>query len=307
MSVQAIIDALRGVKRGASIITQELPRFMDEPHAEGLKGVLEAVVPQTPADVGLTLATGPWGKGVKLGGAALAGLTASSDAEAGGVAKSVGWLLKQLRQQGLASPQATSAVRNIQTATRNSANEHFWPGFGDRVYTSNSASHVQLPTDVVQAMQVNKPLLQAHSHPKNYSIEPSFADFKLSESTPATGALIVDPYQGAFSYHKAAGARRVDPAYLEDYAKWVKTHANDARGLDWAEQVGLTNSALPGNEYGPYEAWLRNNATLLALRHQEVGGKLKTLYNPGKVQLPDTKQIVPGGGLVDEFYDEILR
>lgn len=300
-------DIAGALRNAGGVLKQELPKFLNEDQAEGLKGVLKAVVPQDAADVGLSLMTGPFGKAAKLGGAALASSTYSPDAEAGGVSKSVGWLLKYLREQGLAGKEATQAVRNIQSATRATGNEHFWPGYGDKLLTSSSAEHVALPQDTMQAIRVNKPLLQAHSHPKGFSAAPSEADLGVSQFAPSTGALIVNPFDNAFSYMKSEGSRRVDPKRLEDYAAWAASHANDTKGLDWAEQIGLTNSKLAGNEYGPYEAWLNNNAMLMALRDQEVYGKLKAVYNPGKVALPEHGASVSGGALVDDFYDQVLR
>ena len=84
-----------------NVIREELPKFLNEDHAEGFRGVLSALVPQDLTDVGLTVAGGPFGKLAKMGGLALAGASYSPDAEAGGV----GPLLKLMRR--LTSEQAS--------------------------------------------------------------------------------------------------------------------------------------------------------------------------------------------------------
>jgi len=77
------------------IIREELPKFFNEPQAQGMVNAAqiakEALVPQSVADLGLMLATGPFGKATKLGGAGLAGMTASDDAEAGGIPLKSAW------------------------------------------------------------------------------------------------------------------------------------------------------------------------------------------------------------------------
>lgn len=67
------------------IIRQELPKFLNEPHAEGFKGTMEALIPMTPEDIGLAAALGPAGRvpgALRKAGAALAaaGYTPEADA-----------------------------------------------------------------------------------------------------------------------------------------------------------------------------------------------------------------------------------
>ena len=69
------------------IIRKELPRFLEEPHAKDFVDFTSALVPTTPEDIGLELAFGPFGKAARLGGAALAGMGYSPEAEASPLAR----------------------------------------------------------------------------------------------------------------------------------------------------------------------------------------------------------------------------
>lgn len=65
-----------------SIIRQELPKFLSEPHAEDFVDTMSMIVPTTLEDVGLGMAFGPFSKAVKMGGAALAGMSYTPEAQA---------------------------------------------------------------------------------------------------------------------------------------------------------------------------------------------------------------------------------
>ena len=65
------------------IIRKQLPEFLKEKHAEDLVDVVSTFVPQDLVDVGLGLATGPFGKATRLGGLALAGMGYAPEVEAG--------------------------------------------------------------------------------------------------------------------------------------------------------------------------------------------------------------------------------
>jgi len=82
------------------VIREELPKFLDEPQAEGFKGVLSALIPQDLSELGLAVATGPVGKAARLGGLALASGSYAPEAEASGLGK----LLKYVQQFGKAQP-----------------------------------------------------------------------------------------------------------------------------------------------------------------------------------------------------------
>lgn len=68
------------------VIQEQLPKFFEEPHTEGLRNVVSAVMPQDLTDVGLALVGMPGAsKLAKLGGLGLAGMACSPEAEAGGL------------------------------------------------------------------------------------------------------------------------------------------------------------------------------------------------------------------------------
>ena len=64
-------------------IGEELPKWWMDPQQKDLRDTLGYIVPQSPAEVGLMMATGPLGKMAKTAGATLAATTYSPDAEAG--------------------------------------------------------------------------------------------------------------------------------------------------------------------------------------------------------------------------------
>lgn len=98
-------------------ILKEIKRiYADEP-LEKFRGISEVVVPQTPEDVGLELALGPFGRIPKLGGLAMAGLGYSPEAEGafvGQLAKLAPNLLQRAKQ--MLSEGATS--REVWDATK---------------------------------------------------------------------------------------------------------------------------------------------------------------------------------------------
>lgn len=67
------------------IIREQLPKFLEEPHAQDFVNTIKAVVPTTAEDVGMELAMAPV-KPLRLAGAALAAL-APADAEAAGAGR----------------------------------------------------------------------------------------------------------------------------------------------------------------------------------------------------------------------------
>lgn len=68
------------------IIREELPRFLDEPHAADFKDVMSALIPQSPAEAALEVAFAPISRPARMAALATAALTASPDAEgAGGI------------------------------------------------------------------------------------------------------------------------------------------------------------------------------------------------------------------------------
>lgn len=74
------------------VIRRHLPEFFDEHHAAEFRDTMGALIPTTPEDIGVALATGPFGRAAKLGGLALAGMGYSPDVQAasGGLAKLAG-------------------------------------------------------------------------------------------------------------------------------------------------------------------------------------------------------------------------
>lgn len=73
---------IEAAKNAAAMRTQSEQGF-PEASRKLLHGTGEFLVPTTPEDIGLTMALGPFGKAVKAGGLALAGLGYSPEAEAG--------------------------------------------------------------------------------------------------------------------------------------------------------------------------------------------------------------------------------
>lgn len=68
------------------IIREELPRFLNEPHAADFKDVLSSLIPQSPAEAALEVAFAPISRPARMAALATAALTASPDAEgAGGI------------------------------------------------------------------------------------------------------------------------------------------------------------------------------------------------------------------------------
>lgn len=302
-------DLVRAIVNAKSVIGTELPKFFDEPQAAEFVGTLKALVPQDFTDLGLMLMTGGYGKAAKLGGAALAASSYSGDANAGYVPT----LAKAMREFPWAKALPDNVVQMIRALRKESAatgNEAFYSGMGSKIHTSGSPTSVNLPADLVRNMQVQKPAIQAHTHPatqyKN-DIVPSNADLQLNQATPSTAGLIVTPQANPqFALYGAKGVRPFKADELLKYSDWVASHANDNRALDWAEEVGMTNAKLK-NPYAPFQAWVQNTAPLTALRDLEARGRGTALYNPGHVLLPDTGQSVPSGALIDEFYNQVLR
>jgi hypothetical protein len=294
-SIQAIIAALR---KPFSVMKQELPRFMDEPQAEGFKGVLNAVVPQDLTDVGLMLATGATGKVAKLGGAALAGLSYSPEAEAG----ATGSLIKALRTfpfQKHLPADTLQMLRSLVSKSRETGNEVFHPGYGQQLYTSGASDLVNIPEHVRTNMMLQKPAMHTHTHPTGSIAAPSEADLLFGNASPTTAGLILTPEaKPSYAMYGAKGQRRIDVPEFERYATWAGQHAKDNRALDWAEMQGFKSEP-------DFADWLGQHTGHLALRDLETRGKINALYRSKPVQLDG--QQVPGSVLSDEFYADILK
>lgn len=96
------------------VIREELPRFMQEDQAEGLRETAKALIPQTPSDVALTLAGGPGSKLLKSGALAAASAMYSPEAEAGsGPLNSIAKAIKKLVQSRQVQDQAMSRAEQL--------------------------------------------------------------------------------------------------------------------------------------------------------------------------------------------------
>lgn len=97
------------------IIREELPRFLNEPHAEDFREVVGAMVPQTPSDLAMEVAMGPVSKAARLGSLALSGLTYAPEAESAVMPRVAGGLMKFIQEH---FPHATASVRQFGKALK---------------------------------------------------------------------------------------------------------------------------------------------------------------------------------------------
>ena len=293
-----------------NVIREELPKFLNEDQAEGFRGVLSTLVPQDLTDAGLMVAGGPFGKLAKMGGLALAGAAYSPEAEAGGVTMSLARYLKSLIAQGEMPRELLAPLRRMQSAARNTGNEHAMYQGTERLLTSNLPNKADIPSDAIFNIQRYPKSLQAHTHPPKTDAAPGFDDLRTAAKSPKARALIITPEANPkFTSYKSKGLgmrSKIDPDEANRYIQWVDSHAKDRRALNWAEEQGLVDYNDAGNEYGVFSKWLMDNSPLAYLRDQELRGRLSADYNPGKVYLPMHDIQVPGGQLVDDFYFSVL-
>lgn len=73
------------------IIQEELPRFLNEPHAADFREVISALVPQTPSELAMEVAFSPISKPARLASLAASALAHSPDAEGAPLAKIAKW------------------------------------------------------------------------------------------------------------------------------------------------------------------------------------------------------------------------
>ena len=73
------------------IIQEELPRFLNEPHAVDFREVISALVPQTPSELAMEVAFSPISKPARLASLAASALAHSPDAEGAPLAKIAKW------------------------------------------------------------------------------------------------------------------------------------------------------------------------------------------------------------------------
>lgn len=292
------------------IIRKELPKFLNEDQAEGFRNVMGAIVPQDLTDVGLMAMTGPGGKLAKLGGLALAGASYSPDAEAGGVYMSLAKYLKSLIAKGEMPRELLAPLRRMQSAARDTGNEHAMYQGTERLLTSGLPNKVDIPSDALFNIHQFSKSLQAHTHPRGTDAAPGFDDLRTAARSPKARALIITPeVNPKFTSYKSNGLgvrSKIDADEAARYTQWVDSHVKDKRALNWAEERGLVDYNDEGNEYGVFSKWLTNNSPLAYLRDQELRGRISADYNPGRVYLPMHDMSVPGGKLVDDFYFDVL-
>jgi hypothetical protein len=73
------------------IIREELPRFLNEPHAADFREVISALVPQTPSELAMEVAFSPLSKPARLASLAASALAHSPEAEGAPLAKIAQW------------------------------------------------------------------------------------------------------------------------------------------------------------------------------------------------------------------------
>lgn len=73
------------------IIREELPRFLNEPHAADFREVISALVPQTPSELAMEVAFSPLSKPARLASLAASALAHSPEAEGAPLAKIAKW------------------------------------------------------------------------------------------------------------------------------------------------------------------------------------------------------------------------
>jgi len=314
---------LAALSKPFTVMREEVPRFLDEPQAEGFKGTMQALIPQDAADVGLMLATGPTTKLIRKGGAALAGLSASGDAEAAGVPYGAITQIRKLIAAKEVPAGFMDAVKNILRNTAKTGNE-FATYSGDprqRLMTSGMPDQVVTDPAIADMMNVarvnNKPGVFTHSHPRqqNLAADPSLHDL---QATNKLGELIVTPgSRNEFTYYKpnasvntpyyrsrGEGQPFDDASSLLEYLRGFKT---DPYAQAWAERKGLVDYGKKGNELGVFGEFLDKTNPLQYLNMAERTGRITTQHQSGRTLLPRTQQVVPTDHLIEDYYDKILR
>lgn len=74
------------------VIREELPRFLNEPHAAEFKEVMGSLIPQTPSEVAMEVAFAPISKPARLASIAASALTYSPEAEGAPLSKIAKWM-----------------------------------------------------------------------------------------------------------------------------------------------------------------------------------------------------------------------
>lgn len=318
--LEQTLDALR---KPFGVMREELPKFMNEPQAEGFKGTLQALVPQDATDVGLMLATGPTSKILRKGGAALAGMGAAGDAEAAGVPYGAITQLKKLIAANEVPAGFMEAIKNVLRSTAKTGNE-FATYSGDprqRLMTSGMPDQVVTDPAIADMMNVaranNKQGVYAHSHPRqqNLAADPSLHDL---QATNKLGELIVTPgSRNEFTYYKPNKAvntpyyrANVEGQPFEDASgllEYLRGFKQEPIAQDWAVRQGLVDFSNKGNELKSFGEFLDKTNPLQYLNMAERTGRVSTQHQSGKTLLPRTGQTVPTDQLIEDYYSKVLR
>ena len=212
-------------------IGEELPKWWMDPQQKDLRDTLGYVVPQSPAELGLMIATGPLGKAIKLGGLALAGGTYSPDAEAG-------WLR-------FLSPDKIQKV--MQTVREK---------MGSSLHNATAHQVARESSGVI-------PLTGSRINPNANAVDSVFLD---TTSAPYVHPVLWDNYRGKQIEFSADKARKMFENTTSGDLNRELAKKQSRLGLN-PDQVGTVH---PGNapSANSYNAYLKENPELADVRVQ---------------------------------------
>ena len=285
------------------IIREQMPQFLDEPHAREFRDVAGALIPQSPSELALEAVFAPVSKPFRLAALGASIAAASPDAEGSVFPRMAGGLMEYIAKN---YPDATRAVRRALGQSYKSGNEWAVAHHPDaeRVWSSGHPDLVEIPPHVQRTLL--RPMMSPddaflmHTHPWG-DVSPSMADVQLDVGRPGMTEIIGSADKGN-PYVAFRRRRPFSGNDFDDYTAQASHHFKSPEVEDILMSRGLIDP-----DYTDIEGMADEVARMTYMRNLGLQDKLDMYYNDLRRIETEPGRSVPMADILETYWGQFHR